>query len=179
MAKLELTLKEIIRLEPGVGRLLKSAKQMTAYCDVCRMGMHRRPGDPPGYQQRIAQLVGRDVELTYDQLRTREAYEIVFAAVWQALPIVRECKACGPIDDDGKAFAPPRLAHAAIRSAVWRKTDGHCWHCRKKLDPFTDFHIDHLVSRKLGGPDDLENYVPSCQTCNLSKGAKRLEEWRP
>lgn len=172
-----LTLKEIIRLEPGVGRLLRSARKMTAYCDVCRMGLHRRLGDPPGYKQRIAELVGFRVELTDDRLRTQEAYEIVFDAIWHALPIVQECAFCGPIDDQGKVFALPRVGQRALRSEVWDKTNGHCWYCDKALNPFRDLHIDHVVPRARGGLDTIDNLVPACATCNLSKGAKSLDEW--
>jgi hypothetical protein len=37
--------------------------------------------------------------------------------------------------------------------------------------------VDHLVSRKRGGPDCGENMVWACRTCNSSKGAKDVLEW--
>lgn len=66
------------------------------------------------------------------------------------------------------------LSH--FRSPVWKKTDGHCHYCRKKLDPFTNFHMDHVIPRSRGGMDIIENLVPACSECNLSK-VKLVEEW--
>ena len=55
-----------------------------------------------------------------------------------------------------------------IRPLVWRKSDGRCWYCGHKLDPW-GFHIDHLEPRSKGGSDKLDNLFPSCPSCNLSK----------
>ena len=38
-------------------------------------------------------------------------------------------------------------------------------------------HVDHVVPRKHGGTDDVENLVPACQPCNQSKNSKPLDEW--
>ncbi|MGW3072754.1 HNH endonuclease [Kitasatospora sp. NPDC001132] len=38
-------------------------------------------------------------------------------------------------------------------------------------------HLDHVVPLSRGGTDTAENMVPACADCNLSKGAKTLEEW--
>lgn len=38
--------------------------------------------------------------------------------------------------------------------------------------------IDHFLSLELGGTNELSNLVPSCRSCNLSKGPKSIEEFR-
>lgn len=38
--------------------------------------------------------------------------------------------------------------------------------------------IDHLVPRARGGTDDLDNLRPAHQSCNSSRGAMILAEWR-
>lgn len=43
--------------------------------------------------------------------------------------------------------------------------------------PFEE--IDHVEPIALGGQTTLENVVPACETCNRSKGAKRLVDWLP
>ncbi|MCA9861131.1 MAG: HNH endonuclease [Thermomicrobiales bacterium] len=68
---------------------------------------------------------------------------------------------------------------SSVRADVWDKTTGHCWHCGRELHPFRDFHIDHLIPFSRGGSDDFDNLVPACSACNLSKGGKRVEDWRP
>lgn len=37
--------------------------------------------------------------------------------------------------------------------------------------------VDHLISRKRGGPETGDNIVWACQSCNSSKGASDLLEW--
>lgn len=38
-------------------------------------------------------------------------------------------------------------------------------------------HIDHIIPVAKGGKDHPKNLTVSCPSCNLSKGAKSLEEW--
>lgn len=37
---------------------------------------------------------------------------------------------------------------------------------------------DHILPLSRGGTDDISNVVPSCKSCNGSKGNKTLEEWK-
>lgn len=64
------------------------------------------------------------------------------------------------------------------RDAVWAKTDGRCWYCGIQTSPFTTFCVDHVVPISSGGKNTLPNLVPSCRTCNGSKGALALELFR-
>jgi hypothetical protein len=46
-----------------------------------------------------------------------------------------------------------------------------CEYCRlREADDGLGFHIEHIVARKHGGSDDLENLALACQFCNLHKG---------
>jgi hypothetical protein len=81
------------------------------------------------------------------------------------------------------------------REALKQKYDGHCAYCGEILGAL--WHADHLkpVERQsayeetsgrlvqtgqLAKPehDVLENHMPACPTCNMSKGQKPLEVWR-
>lgn len=64
------------------------------------------------------------------------------------------------------------------RAQVWAKTDGHCWYCGKQMNPWDDFTVDHMDSRKQGGGDELPNLIPACKSCNSRKHAKTVEEYR-
>jgi len=64
---------------------------------------------------------------------------------------------------------------AEVRAAVWDKTSGTCWYCRKTMHPFRDFTVDHVVPFAKGGSDDFDNLVPCCWPCNNRKGAR--EGW--
>ena len=69
---------------------------------------------------------------------------------------------------------------AKLRPAVWGKTEGLCWYCGKKINPFEvrAFAIDHFVPRSLGGSNNLDNLVPSCCGCNSIKGNRPIEDFR-
>jgi len=61
---------------------------------------------------------------------------------------------------------------AADREAVRQRASRRCEYCH--LPDFTmepqDFHVEHVIARKHGGKDDMENLAWSCIFCNLYKG---------
>lgn len=48
-----------------------------------------------------------------------------------------------------------------------------CFYCGGK-----SVHLDHVIPITKGGRHSVGNLVQSCQTCNLSKNAKTIMEWR-
>jgi 5-methylcytosine-specific restriction endonuclease McrA len=61
-----------------------------------------------------------------------------------------------------------------IREQVWAKTNGTCVYCDCSIDHPNEIgaqvmHVDHFVPVACGGPDNIANYVPACQKCNISK----------
>jgi 5-methylcytosine-specific restriction endonuclease McrA len=53
--------------------------------------------------------------------------------------------------------------------------DGHgCRYCGTTTGTFV---IDHIYPLSRGGGNVLENLALACEPCNLSKGAKTLDEW--
>lgn len=69
-----------------------------------------------------------------------------------------------------------------IKTLVWNKTNGYCWHCKKRIYK-NDWNIDHYPVRYidikkqilLGVTDEhnLDNLVPSCVRCNVSHKYER------
>jgi 5-methylcytosine-specific restriction endonuclease McrA len=63
---------------------------------------------------------------------------------------------------------------ARLVSAGWKRQrlyvlnrDGYeCTYCGEPAN-----EVDHVISRKDGGTDDLDNLVAACRRCNNSKGA--------
>lgn len=55
--------------------------------------------------------------------------------------------------------------------ALYLNRCAYCFSC----GPLT---MDHFVPLKRGGKHELANMVPACKSCNCSKGAKLLVEWR-
>jgi 5-methylcytosine-specific restriction endonuclease McrA len=65
-------------------------------------------------------------------------------------------------------------------AAAWQ---GTCIHCRRRLlvgldgAPIGDVTVEHIVPRRHGGGDDLENLALACGRCNHQKGY-RLDDRR-
>ncbi len=70
---------------------------------------------------------------------------------------------------------------AKTKKEVWKKTDGKCYYCGLQTIPFgsekLSFCVDHVLPRKRGGGDEIENLVPSCFACNSSKTSKGFFNW--
>jgi hypothetical protein len=63
----------------------------------------------------------------------------------------------------------PPSVWAVLRKEVFERDDFHS----------LDLHCDHILAVSRGGSNDMENLATACRQCNLSKGAKTLEEWLP
>jgi hypothetical protein len=59
----------------------------------------------------------------------------------------------------------------ARRGAIAARAGFRYEYCRlREADDGLAFHVEHIVARKHGGGDDLENLALACQFCNLHKG---------
>ena len=68
------------------------------------------------------------------------------------------------------------------RESVWKKYDGHCAYCGRKI-AYKDMQVDHFLPLKSwgiedAGTDDISNLMPSCRMCNHYKRANTLETFR-
>jgi 5-methylcytosine-specific restriction endonuclease McrA len=78
----------------------------------------------------------------------------------------------------GKAYGTHTESEwIALRWAVFRRDGFTCRYCGDV--ELQRPQCDHVIPRALGGPHSLDNLVTACGPCNASKGARRLEEWRP
>lgn len=67
---------------------------------------------------------------------------------------------------------------AFAKAYVWDRTDGHCWYCGLRLNPFTTFAVDHIMPVSQGGTNALINLIPACRSCNSRKGAGPYDRLR-
>lgn len=61
------------------------------------------------------------------------------------------------------------------RFEVFKRDRFTCAYCGR-TPPEVLLHVDHVVPVAAGGGDDMTNLITSCQTCNLGKGPRMLEE---
>lgn len=61
---------------------------------------------------------------------------------------------------------------AAQRQWGRQRAGARCEYCRLPDFAFEpeDFHVEHIIARKHGGPDDSDNLAWACIFCNLYKG---------
>jgi len=62
------------------------------------------------------------------------------------------------------------------RQAIKNKYNGLCAYCGIELSD--RFHVDHIRSKRTGGKDEVDNYNPSCPSCNIRKGTATIELFR-
>lgn len=71
-----------------------------------------------------------------------------------------------------------QLHDPAVRKQVFNLTGGKCAYCDTQLvesgGEQDQFCIEHVVPSSMGGPNHLVNYVPSCRSCNNSKGDRHV-----
>ena len=61
---------------------------------------------------------------------------------------------------------------------VWDRTNGYCGYCGVPLNPFENWHVDHIVPLSQNGEDTLGNKVAACAPCNRRKHAFDVEQFR-
>jgi hypothetical protein len=63
--------------------------------------------------------------------------------------------------------------NAATRTEVCRRANFRCEYCGLQQDqsPLAALHVEHILPRKHGGSDDLENLALACVDCNLHNGS--------
>lgn len=68
------------------------------------------------------------------------------------------------------------------RDLIYNKYNGKCAYCGVNIEK-NKFHIDHIKPKRRHikgyyGKDEIDNYNPSCVSCNSSKASLELEQWR-
>ena len=61
---------------------------------------------------------------------------------------------------------------ATTRNLVRQRAGQCCEYCRlpEHADPYTTFHLEHIIAKQHGGDDDPANLAWSCSRCNHRKG---------
>jgi hypothetical protein len=63
------------------------------------------------------------------------------------------------------------LFSTGVRTQVAERASYRCEYCLiKEEDSFLPFHVDHVMARKHGGSDALDNLAYACPHCNQHKG---------
>ena len=69
-----------------------------------------------------------------------------------------------------------------LRDQLWKKYygnvfEGVCKCCRFNTIRVSNFEAGHILSRKEGGSDHMDNLVPICGSCNRSMGTMHMDEY--
>jgi len=54
---------------------------------------------------------------------------------------------------------------------------GQCVACETVINWYGVWHVDHIVPLSLGGHNSVDNFIPLCASCNLSKGNMFMEKF--
>ena len=61
----------------------------------------------------------------------------------------------------------------STRALVRERAGNRCEYCQLHQDdsPLAALHIEHIIPKKHGGSDDIDNLALACIDCNLHKGS--------
>lgn len=62
----------------------------------------------------------------------------------------------------------------STRTSVYLMYNGHCAYCGKEIK-YKDMQVDHKKPLRLGGINDITNYLPACRSCNHYKSTLDVE----
>lgn len=122
---------------------------------------------PSGYLQWICD--GPDLEGYFQENAIRAEHEKRMLAYQEEFD--RRCR------QQQKLLPKREKISKTKRSEVWDKTNGFCFYCGQRLNPFIagGFAIDHYDPK---GTDLIDNLFPSCRRCNTIKKNHPLEHFR-
>jgi 5-methylcytosine-specific restriction endonuclease McrA len=65
------------------------------------------------------------------------------------------------------------VVEARARLIVRERAENRCEYCQKQQEesPLITLQIEHIIPRKHGGSDDLDNLALACADCNLRKSS--------
>ena len=64
-----------------------------------------------------------------------------------------------------------------VRQSVYLMYNGHCAYCGTEIT-YKDMQVDHATPLRIGGADDISNYMPACRSCNHYKATLDIEGFR-
>lgn len=142
------------------------ARSANAYGDEVRAKSRERMrrltrADPEKYRARGRANYAANKEVLKARIRDYEFRNPLKVRVWQRLKKHKE--------------APGRFTDEDL-IVLFAKQDDQCI-CGKHLSE--DWTIDHIVPISRGGTHWPDNIQLLCMSCNVSKGAKTMVEWRP
>lgn len=73
--------------------------------------------------------------------------------------------------------SPAMKAEKALRKA-YEKHGGKCFYCSQGIAE-GQMTIDHAEPQAIGGTDNIQNLIVSCQPCNRSKNNRAIELFKP
>lgn len=67
-----------------------------------------------------------------------------------------------------------------IKDAVAERAGYRCEYCKAlRIETYSSFQVDHIISEQHGGLTDLYNLALSCRRCNLLKGPNLASKLSP
>ena len=63
-----------------------------------------------------------------------------------------------------------------VRQSVYLMYNGHCAYCGTEI-AYKDMQVDHATPLRIGGADDISNYMPACRSCNHYKATLDVEDF--
>lgn len=69
------------------------------------------------------------------------------------------------------------LVPQTMQYCIYQKNIRHCAYCGTEI-AYKDMQVDHATPLRIGGADDISNYMPACRSCNHYKATLDVEGFR-
>ena len=82
------------------------------------------------------------------------------------------CEECREIAKQKKAFIRKAYIHKDLSMWILKRDNFTCQYCNGSADV-----ADHVIPHSKGGLGDPDNLIAACNSCNMKKGSKTVEEF--
>lgn len=76
-----------------------------------------------------------------------------------------------------RCTSPGEESPITKRHAVFIRDSGECSYCKKIIEAWSDYQMDHAVPKSKEPGDRYERLVCACEACNTAKGSKTADEF--
>lgn len=161
-------------------------KTILCCCSDCRKKkLENRHIIKPIYKQKINwEEVEREIKLNYKKFRIMNKYKdryrdlcikiLLFERYVDLVLPKRNLSNYKYLNKEVNLKIPKEKYE--FKTDLYKRYKGMCPICGKEIT-FRQLTIDHIVARKLGGKDNVNNLIGMCEKCNQEKGHKTVLEY--
>lgn len=157
--------------------------KIICYCRQCRLEkLKKRKIVQPVFKQKMdwkkeKELIDKEIEEYNLSFKVKKQYYELCSKIIILERYVDLVLPIRNVDIYNTINKPVNLSNPKERKIVkeklYKDSKGYCPICGNHMSK-SDFTIDHIIAKTLGGEDNLNNLIGMCKHCNLEKGHRNV-----